>query len=597
MVASTDHGGHPRDEAGSPAPVRVASPESAPAPGPFTRAMKVRLVALSLALVACGGPGASPAEAPAPEPAPRPPAPTRVPIAITIDDLPWVGPVAPGEDRSEGIGRTLAAARAHGAPVAGFVTCANARARAEELRRWIEAGITLGNHTRSHRALDELGLEAWREDVVACQRRLEATAEREVPFFRYPYLRTGRERELRDAGFGVLEQLGLRRAPVSVDTSEWALVRPYVRARASGDDATAGRIASAYVAHLRRAARRSARLAEEAGHAGAPLILLLHANALAADHLGAVLSGLREDGFRFVSLEDALADPLYAREDRYAGPVGLSWLYRIGDGAAEAWSWDAAQLHALKVRFAGDAERARFDLDRELSIRRVAERTWVVTHAEPWAANSLVAEMADGALLFVDTPYTSEATRSLSDWAHARFGPRRLIAIDTHFHPDAVGGNRALAEAGATVYGSTHTARLVVERRGAMREQLARWLRERPEQAARFAGYDPLPPTETFEPGRGLELELGEPVRALFPGAAHSPDNVVVHLPDRGVLFGGCMVVAHDRLGNLADADLEGWPAALERLEALQPAVVVPGHGDPGGPELLGHTRMLLEGE
>jgi len=87
-------------------------------------------------------------------------------------------------------------------------------------------------------------------------------------------------------------------------------------------------------------------------------------------------------------------------------------------------------------------------------------------------------------------------------------------------------------------------------------------------------------------------------VEVFFPGAGHTQDNLVVWVPQHRTLFGGCIVKnAHDRtLGNTADADLREWPASLRRLQTRygQASLVVPGHGEPGGPELLQHTLDLF---
>lgn len=522
----------------------------------------------------------------------------RVRLAVTLDDLPFVGPTAPGEGRTAAVDRILAAAAVREVPLAGFVTCRNEAGEPGALARWVDAGVTLGNHSWSHRSLDDLGLEAWRADIARCQEMLEAAAGGAVRYFRYPFLHTGRERGLRDAGFAALDELRLVRAPVTVDTSEWVLVRPYAAALSAGDLALAEEIGDAYVAHVRTAAKRAVRVAAELGVPDAPQVLLLHANLVATDRLGELLDGLAADGFRFVPLADALADPLYGRQDHWVGGIGLSWLYRVDPkvDADRRWTWDAAQEHGLAVRFGVEEERPGFDLDRDLAIRRVAERTWIVTSSEPWPANSLLAEMPDGTLLLADTPTTGAATRSLLEWTGARFGDRPVVVVNTHAHPDAVGGNRVAAEAGAAIHGSAETARLVASTRESVETTLAPELADRPDLTAELSPYRPLPPQETFAAADGLRLELGgEPVEAIFPGAAHTPDNVVVWLPRRRVLFGGCMVRTGAGLGNVAEADLGSWPGAIRRLQELGAEIVVPGHGDRTDPGLLEHTLRLLE--
>ena len=49
-------------------------------------------------------------------------------------------------------------------------------------------------------------------------------------------------------------------------------------------------------------------------------------------------------------------------------------------------------------------------------------------------------------------------------------------------------------------------------------------------------------------------------------------------------------------LGNTNDADLVAWSSSVAKVEARyrQVEIVVPGHGEPGGADLLTHTRGLL---
>jgi glyoxylase-like metal-dependent hydrolase (beta-lactamase superfamily II) len=137
-----------------------------------------------------------------------------------------------------------------------------------------------------------------------------------------------------------------------------------------------------------------------------------------------------------------------------------------------------------------------------------------------------------------------------------------------------------------------------------MRERNARvgagireMVHDRPDIAARFQHYDPPLPREIFPEREGLTLRFGaEEVRLIYPGHAHAPDNIVVFFPRRRLLFGGCAVVAMPRMGYLGVADVEAWPSALERMRALRPRIVVPGHGDRTDPALIDHTLELLRG-
>ena len=87
---------------------------------------------------------------------------------------------------------------------------------------------------------------------------------------------------------------------------------------------------------------------------------------------------------------------------------------------------------------------------------------------------------------------------------------------------------------------------------------------------------------------------------ATYFGAGHTTDNVVVWLPSQGILFGGCLIKSLDSqsLGNTADGDLKAYPTTLQKVLAAynHAKIVVPGHGDWGGTDLIEHTLKLAAG-
>lgn len=217
-------------------------------------------------------------------------------------------------------------------------------------------------------------------------------------------------------------------------------------------------------------------------------------------------------------------------------------------------------------------------------------RAWIITHAEPISANSLVYLMADGTPVLADTPWTPRATRALLRWVEARFGRLPALLTVSHYHLDASGGIGAAIEAGVPVLASEHTARLLRERGPGMLAELAG------RYGGDFLGWEAGRPDRIFAPDEGFRETIGgTEVRVLFPGGGHARDNVVTFFEDTQLLFGGCMVKGGPDLGYLGDADLLTWPAANAALIGLDPRVVVPGHGQGTGPELLTHTRALLE--
>jgi len=274
--------------------------------------------------------------------APRPPEPSSTrarKIALTFDDLPGV--VLPQEGTaklSEITEKLVSAIKAERLPAIGFVNEGKLGPegtpdpeRVAFLARWVDNGLDLGNHTFSHLDLHRVSLEDFRRDASrgeAVTRRLLAARRRRLRFFRPPFLHTGRTLEIRGAVERSLAERGERIAPVTVDNSDWIFARAYAAARGSGDAAAAERIAAAYLPYMEAKVEYFERQSVALFSREIRQVLLLHANALNADHLGELVAMLRRRGYEFLSLSAALEDPAYRSRDDFLGAGGISWLHR-----------------------------------------------------------------------------------------------------------------------------------------------------------------------------------------------------------------------------------------------------------------------------
>jgi metallo-beta-lactamase class B len=231
-----------------------------------------------------------------------------------------------------------------------------------------------------------------------------------------------------------------------------------------------------------------------------------------------------------------------------------------------------------------------------LTVERLEEGVFLVAHAYPWSSNSLLAVMRDRWLLMIDAPSTPKATGELLAWASSRLGEREVVAVTTHFHVDRLGGNAELARRGIPIYGSTLTPKAIAERGASSLKGLAAMIAD-PAIRSYYETFDYVAPTRLFDPRAGLVLDFGgEEARIEYPGVGHSVDNLVVYLPDKRLMFGGCMILAMEAgsVGNVADGDVPRWIGSLALVEAEDCDIVVPGHGRPGGPGLVAHTGEAL---
>lgn len=192
-----------------------------------------------------------------------------------------------------------------------------------------------------------------------------------------------------------------------------------------------------------------------------------------------------------------------------------------------------------------------------------------------YPANGLVLLSKSGVLV-VDPGWTPAHGKNIAKWIRSRAGNAPLTVIPTHFHFDRVGGLPGLPHRKSD--------------RFLLFDKTVELLKDDKKK---------LPAFETFDGEKTITLD-GEQFDVFYPGPGHTTDNIVVYCRSSRILFGGCFVKSADstNLGNVADADIERWSASIDAVRKRFPEIrlVVPGHGAPGGPELLTHTQELLRG-
>jgi metallo-beta-lactamase class B len=208
----------------------------------------------------------------------------------------------------------------------------------------------------------------------------------------------------------------------------------------------------------------------------------------------------------------------------------------------------------------------------DLSVREINPKVFIVTHAFPWPSNSLVAVMETGDIVLIDTPYTSQATEVLLGWISNKFGRRNIQAINTHFHIDRLGGNAALVKAAIPVYGSDMTVTAIQERGQQSLQQLAGWVKDE-KVKSEYLNFKYVAPTKIFKASEGLALKFGsEEIMAKYHGGGHSVDNLVVYLPQKRIIFGGCLILSQekDNPGNVSDGNLAEWESTLSQGQYIR---------------------------
>jgi glyoxylase-like metal-dependent hydrolase (beta-lactamase superfamily II) len=191
-----------------------------------------------------------------------------------------------------------------------------------------------------------------------------------------------------------------------------------------------------------------------------------------------------------------------------------------------------------------------------------------------------------GETLLVDTLFDLKLTREMLD-AMRRAAPEAArigTLVNTHANGDHCYGNSLVA--GARIIASLASAEemdeLPPESMAALMKNAAALGPGGAFLARCFAPFDfegivHTPPTETFE--HELRLHVGaKSVVLLEVGPAHTKGDVLVWLPDDGVVFSGDILFI-DGTPIIWAGPVANWIAACEKIASLGASVVVPGHG------------------
>ncbi len=231
------------------------------------------------------------------------------------------------------------------------------------------------------------------------------------------------------------------------------------------------------------------------------------------------------------------------------------------------------------------------EVERDIYAWVVPDRGW------GWSNSGFVSR---GGGLVVDTLFDVGHTRTMLEaYAGVASGrPQRLV--NTHDNGDHCWGNQLLRDAeiiGHRLCAEAMQKGLSPQALSAMAGMAdaspgARWFAEDVAEFD-FSEVEITPPTTLVDERLDLDLD-GRPCSIVYLGPAHTAGDVVVHLPEDGVLFTG------DLLFRLCtpigwDGTFSGWMNAIDRMLALEPAVVVPGHGPISDVDGLREFKAYLE--
>jgi len=165
-------------------------------------------------------------------------------------------------------------------------------------------------------------------------------------------------------------------------------------------------------------------------------------------------------------------------------------------------------------------------------------------------------------------PINAEAARWLKDEIRKRFAQPVRYLIYSHDHADHISGGEVFADTAVVAAHANAKRTIVAEKRPTAVPQV------------------------TFASEMSIELG-GTVVELAYVGRNHSDNSIVMRFPKERLLFAVDFIPVESlAFRDFPDAYIQDWIDSLQRVEAMDFDVLVPGHGPLGRKE---HVRMFRE--
>lgn len=231
---------------------------------------------------------------------------------------------------------------------------------------------------------------------------------------------------------------------------------------------------------------------------------------------------------------------------------------------------------------------------------RIADGVWLIPDKRTFLVPNIGIVEGEHSVLVIDCGLNPESGRNVLHAARAIAGQRKLILTTTHAHPEHTFGAQVF-QGEAKIYGNS-LQRDYLQRDGT--KLLAGFRALLPADRAELLKDVQVTLADEVYEGDHASLDLGgRRVEFWTMGTAHSPGDQVIVIPDQGVTFAGDLIEERmfpivpffPPLIQARDINVQVWQAALEKIAAQPPRIIVPGHGNLGGAEIAEQVRDYLE--
>jgi len=217
-------------------------------------------------------------------------------------------------------------------------------------------------------------------------------------------------------------------------------------------------------------------------------------------------------------------------------------------------------------------------------VVEVADRIFAYVQPDgSWWINNTGFVTGKNLVVSIDTCATEARTRAYLATVENVAGSAPDILVNTHHHGDHTNGNCFLPF--ATIVGHERCRQQILAT-GILRLDGV-W------EPIEWGDLSAAPPFVTFEDRLNLYVDDVLVELHHLGTAAHTTNDVVAWIPEHRVLFSGD-IVFNGGTPFVLMGSVSGSVVALDRLIEFDAAVIVPGHGEPCGPETLASVGAYL---
>lgn len=230
------------------------------------------------------------------------------------------------------------------------------------------------------------------------------------------------------------------------------------------------------------------------------------------------------------------------------------------------------------------------------ALREIANGVWVICdHRVPLVPNVGIVLGKQSALV-IDTGMGAANGHRVLELAQSLAGTRDLYLTITHFHPEHGYGAEPFKGIAKIVYNREQANELADKGVGYL--EMFRGMG--PVVAEALEGTQLVEADQCYD-GTEHQIDLGGRTAVLRTwGKAHTRGDQIVYLPQDRILFTGDL--AEEKTFPIfpwfppQDADIDGanWVRVLNDCLALDPRIVVPGHGEIGDAQILADVRDYI---